>query len=89
MAAAPFTSSVTKRADASTLSVVNLVKENLPKFQAALPRRTSRSASSSTSRPIVTRAIRGLVEEGVLGAVLTGLMVCYSCAIGAALWSSC
>src|SRR5215469_13710448 len=28
---------VTKRADASTLTVVNLVKQNLPKFQAALP----------------------------------------------------
>ena len=28
---------VTKRADASTLSVVELVKENLPKFQAAVP----------------------------------------------------
>ena len=28
---------VTKRADASTLSVVNLVKENLPKFQGVLP----------------------------------------------------
>src|SRR4051812_33259136 len=28
---------VTKRADASTLSVVDLVKQNIPKFQAALP----------------------------------------------------
>src|SRR5205823_9581814 len=28
---------VTKRADASTLSVVNRVKENLPKFQSVLP----------------------------------------------------
>src|ERR1051325_8633310 len=28
---------VTKRADASTLSVVNLVKSNLPKFQGAVP----------------------------------------------------
>src|SRR5688572_26768595 len=28
---------VTKRADASTLSVVNLVKENLPKFQSVVP----------------------------------------------------
>ena len=30
---------VTKRADASTLSVVNLVKKNLAKFQSVLPRR--------------------------------------------------
>ena len=29
---------VTKRADASTLTVVNLVKQNLPKFQSVLPR---------------------------------------------------
>src|SRR3954467_1023560 len=28
---------VTKRADASTLAVVGLVKENLPKFQAVVP----------------------------------------------------
>ena len=47
---------VTKRADASTISVVNLVKQNLPKFQAALPDDT-RSATCSTSRPSSPRAI--------------------------------
>ena len=65
---------VTKRADASTLSVVNLVKENLPKFQAALPPGVKVSYEFDQS-PFVTRAILGLVEEGLLGAVLTGLMV--------------
>lgn len=65
---------VTKRADASTLSVVSLVKKNLPKFQAALPEGAKVSYEFDQS-PYVTRAIRGLVLEGALGAVLAGLMV--------------
>ena len=65
---------VTKRADASTLSVVNLVKKNLPKFQAVLPPGVKVSYEFDQS-PFVTRAIVGLTEEGLLGAVLTGLMV--------------
>src|SRR5258707_9504199 len=65
---------VTKRADASTLSVVALVKENLPKFQAALPPAVKVSYEFDQS-PFVTRPIQGLVEEGLLGAVLTGLMI--------------
>jgi len=65
---------VTKRADASTLSVVALVKENLPRFQAALPPGVKVSYEFDQS-PFVTRAILGLVEEGLLGAVLTGLMI--------------
>jgi multidrug efflux pump subunit AcrB len=65
---------VTKRADASTLSVVSLVKENLPKFQAALPPGVKVSYEFDQS-PFVTRAILGLVEEGLLGAALTGLTI--------------
>lgn len=65
---------VTKRADASTLSVVQLVRENLTKFQAALPDGMKVSYEFDQS-PYVTRAIRGLAMEGLLGAVLTGLMV--------------
>src|SRR5437016_2274960 len=65
---------VTKRADASTLAVVNLVKSNLPKFQAVLPPGVKVSYEFDQS-PYVTRAILGLGEEGLLGAVLTGLMV--------------
>ena len=49
---------VTKRADASTLSVVNLVKENLPKFQSVLPEGVKVSYQFDQS-PYVTRAIRG------------------------------
>ena len=65
---------VTKRADASTLSVVNLVQENLAKFQAVVPPGVKVSYQFDQS-PNVTRAIRGLGEEGLLGAILTGLMV--------------
>jgi multidrug efflux pump subunit AcrB len=65
---------VTKRADASTLSVVNLVKENLAKFQGAVPDDVKVSYEFDQS-PYVTRAINGLTLEGALGAVLTGLMV--------------
>jgi len=65
---------VTKRADASTLSVVSLVKESLPKFQAVLPPGVKVTYEFDQS-PFVTRAIIGLTEEGAIGAVLTGLMV--------------
>ncbi len=65
---------VTKRANASTLTVVNLVKSNLPKFQAVLPDDVQVSYEFDQS-PYVTRAIGGLTLEGALGAVLTGLMV--------------
>ncbi|HEV2208211.1 MAG TPA: efflux RND transporter permease subunit [Verrucomicrobiae bacterium] len=65
---------VTKRSTASTLSVVNLVKANLAKFQSVLPADVKVSYEFDQS-PYVTRAIGGLVLEGALGAVLTGLMV--------------
>src|SRR5437762_12398280 len=65
---------VTKRADASTLSVVNLVKQNIPKFQSVLPDDVKVSYEFDQS-PYVTRAIAGLTLEGALGAVLTGVMV--------------
>lgn len=65
---------VTKRADASTLEVVDLVKRNLPKFQAAVAEDIRVSYELDQS-PVVTRAIGDLVKEGALGAFLTGLMV--------------
>ena len=65
---------VTKRADASTLAVVGLVKENLPRFQAVLPDDIVVSYQFDQS-PYVTRAISGLLFEAGLGAVLTGLIV--------------
>jgi multidrug efflux pump subunit AcrB len=65
---------VTKRADASTLSVVNLVKKNIPKFQGAVPSDVKVSYEFDQS-PYVTRAIAGLTMEGALGALLTGVVV--------------
>src|SRR2546427_6679089 len=65
---------VTKRADASTLEVVRLVKTNLSKFQAVLPDDVKVSYEFDQS-PYVIRAIDGLALEGSLGAILTGLMV--------------
>ncbi len=65
---------VTKRSDASTLSVVELVKQNLPKFKAACPEDINVTFEFDQS-PWIIRAIRDLVKEGLLGAALTGLMV--------------
>jgi multidrug efflux pump subunit AcrB len=65
---------VTKRSDASTLRVVELVKANLPKFQAACPDDIHVSFEFDQS-PWIERALRDLLKEGLLGAALTGLMV--------------
>lgn len=65
---------VTKRSDASTLSVVGLVKANLGKFKTACPEDIDVSFEFDQS-PWVIRAIRDLIKEGALGAMLTGLMV--------------
>ena len=65
---------VTKRSDASTLSVVELVKQNLPKFKAACPEDINVTFEFDQS-PWIIRAIRDLIKEGILGAALTGLMV--------------
>jgi multidrug efflux pump subunit AcrB len=65
---------VTKRADASTLAVVNLVKKNIPKFQSVLPSDVRVSYEFDQSG-YVERALTGLIQEGALGAILTGLMI--------------
>ena len=65
---------VVKRSDASTLTVVSAVKENLPRFQAAMPDDVDVSYEFDES-PIVYRAIESVGVEGALGAGLTGLMV--------------
>ena len=65
---------VTKRADASTLDVVDLLKENLPRMQEALPEDVKLRFEFDQS-PYVTNAMFGVAVEGALGAVLTGLMV--------------
>ncbi len=65
---------VTKRSDASTLSVVELVKANLGKFKAACPEDINVTFEFDQS-PWIIHAIDDLVKEGLLGAALTGLMV--------------
>src|ERR1700726_1927355 len=65
---------ITKRADASTLAVVQAIKANLPRFQSVLPDDIEVSYQFDQS-PYVTRAIGGLFFEGALGVVLTGLMI--------------
>lgn len=64
----------TKRADASTLSVIHNIKDALPEMQAALPPDIHVSFEFDQS-PYVTRAVAGVVSEGALGAVLVGLMI--------------
>src|SRR5450755_1885671 len=65
---------VTKRADASTLAVIDSVKAALPDFKKVAPDDVDVRLEFDQS-PYVTNSIRGLVIEGLLGAVLTGLMV--------------
>jgi multidrug efflux pump subunit AcrB len=65
---------VTKRADASTLSVINAVKAAIPDFKKAVPDDVDVRLEFDQS-PYVRNSIRGLIFEGLLGAALTGLMV--------------
>lgn len=65
---------VVKKSDASTLDVVDAVKKELPKFQSALPDDVKISYEFDQST-YVTNALKSLVIEGALGAILTGLMV--------------
>jgi multidrug efflux pump subunit AcrB len=65
---------VTKRADASTLAVIEAVKAAIPTFKKAVPEDVDVRLEFDQS-PFVTNSIRNLANEGMLGAVLTGLMV--------------
>src|SRR5262249_22055756 len=71
---------VTKRADASTLDVVNRVKAELPRMQTLLDSLTPSAGDIKVSFEFdqsiyVKNSMRGLAMEGALGAILTGLMV--------------
>ncbi|MBP6820680.1 MAG: efflux RND transporter permease subunit [Acidobacteria bacterium] len=65
---------VTKRSDASTVDVVNNVKAALPRFQSLVPEDIKVSFELDQST-IVKNSVRGLILEGAIGALLTGLMV--------------
>lgn len=66
--------SVTKRADASTLAVVQEVKNNLSRFQSLVPPDIQISLEFDQSS-YVRNALNSVVREGLLGALLTGLVV--------------
>ncbi len=68
---------VTKRADASTIDVIRRTKEALPSMRAV-----ANAVAPDVQidfvfdqSPYVINAISGLIREGLLGAMLTGLMV--------------
>ena len=67
----------TKRADASTISVINNIKNALPKMKEALGEdgKGIDVRFEFDQSPYVTRAVQGVVTEGLLGAVLVGLMI--------------
>jgi len=65
---------VTKMADASTWTVVKNVKAALPQMQNLLPDDVKISYEFDQSVYVIN-AVKNLVTEGALGAILTGLMV--------------
>src|SRR5262245_59744315 len=71
---------VTKRADASTLDVVNGVRADLPRMQGVLDSVTARPGDIKVrfefdQSPYVTNRIQAVALEGGLAAALVGLMV--------------
>lgn len=65
---------ITKRADASTLAVMERVRAALPAFKKVVPEDVEVSVELDQTGA-VSGALRNLLNEGLLGAVLTGLMV--------------
>ncbi len=65
---------IVKKADASTLDVVNNLKAALPRMREAIPEDVTLKYEFDQS-VYVTDQLKNLISEGVLGALLTGLMV--------------
>jgi multidrug efflux pump subunit AcrB len=65
---------ITKTGDASTLTVVNELKENIEQMRAVLPPDVKLTLEFDQS-PYVTNAVTNVVQESAIGALLTGLMV--------------
>lgn len=63
---------VTKRPDASTITVVNEVRHNLPNFQSLIPADIKLTYEFDQSQ-YVRDALFAVLREGALGALLTGL----------------
>lgn len=65
---------VTKRSDASTVSVINEVKAAIPSFKKAVPGDVDVRLEFDQSAYVDT-SLRSLASEALLGALLTGLIV--------------
>jgi multidrug efflux pump subunit AcrB len=65
---------VTKRSDASTVSVLNAVKAALPSFRDVVPEGVQVRLEFDQSG-YVSNSVRGLMVEASIGALLTGLIV--------------
>lgn len=65
---------VTKRASASTLSVIHEIKAAIPTLKKLIPPDIDIRLDFDQS-PYVTDSLKGLLFEGTLGALLTGVMV--------------
>lgn len=65
---------VIKKADASTLKVVENLKQAIPMLEAALPEDVAVKYVFDQSG-YIERSLSNLVHEGILGALLTGVMV--------------
>ena len=65
---------VIKKADASTIKVVENLKAAIPKLKAALPEDVDIKYVFDQSG-YIERSLENLIHEGVLGAVLTGIMI--------------
>lgn len=66
--------SIAKNSDASTWEVVQNLKKSIPRIQAQLPEDVQLSYEFDQS-VFVMNAVKSLFTEGVMGAILTGLMV--------------
>ena len=65
---------ITKSADASTWEVVQNLKKAIPRFQSVLPEDVTLSYQFDQSGYVIN-AVKSLLFEGAIGAILTGLMV--------------
>ena len=66
--------SIAKAGDASTWDVVQKLKSELPKIQSTLPEDVKLSYEFDQSVYVIN-SVKSLIIEGIIGAVLTGLMV--------------
>src|SRR3984893_3193609 len=65
---------VTKRPDASTITVVNEVRQNIERFQSLIPQDIKITYEFDQSQ-YVRAALSSVLREGLMGAALTGLMI--------------